>query len=355
MEIKLDSPSDGRSPVYSLGDIVAGTFTYNARGERKCLQRLTLALEVHGYITADPLSHDGASIDLYHQLFCKEVCLWDDAFIVKQPLVWPFRFALPTTCEDNGRKWLPPPSFSHVFQGTHRQAAFCVMVQYRLRATASEDSAQQPIEFCKSLTVQQTSNTALHRRKETLSQIPMTQTSIRNTICRQVKERLQILFHVVGRPHASNFHATLSLPKELYRGKTGAVRLIVQKGMSGPSMQEPSLVLQSIRLRLQGTLHTIGERQVTREYGTFDSHPNLRLSLQEKPTTITSDISIDSFVRGALFTPDFYSPSPYVRHSHFIDVEMDIIEEETGNVFQLLGRGSVNVLPPASGVMAASC
>ena len=347
MEIVLDSTPKGRPIVYHPGDKITGKLMYNARAEQKVLYRMTLALEVRGFITADPTSLDVARIDLQHQLFYDEVCLFDGPFTVKYGLVWPFHFTVPTTYEYGGRKWLLPPSFSQVFPGTHLRAAFCVMIQYNLRATVIEGPRQQSLQLSKSLTVQQTSK-KLPDSKQASSRIPMTHCHSRDTLCRHVKEKLQVFFNVVGRPHAANFHATLSFPKTLFRGQAGTICINVQKGLEGPSMREPILVLQAFRARLQGTLHTISEREVTREYGTFHSRPNVRLSLHDKPTTVISDISIDSFAQGNSFLPDFYSVSPYVQHTHFVDVEIAIVEEGTGNTFLLSGRAPVKVLPPLS-------
>ena len=347
MEIVLNAPSNGRPIVYHPGDKITGKLIYNARAEQKLLHRMKLAFEVHGFITTDPTSLDAASVDLQHQLFYDEVCLFDGPFILKHALVCPFHFTVPTTHEYGGRKWLLPPSFSQVFQGTHLRAAFCVMVQYNLRVTAIEDPRPRTVQLSKSLTVQHASK-SLPDVKQAVSRIPMTHCYSRDTLCRHVKEKLQVFFNVVGRSHASNFHATLSFPKTLFRNQTGTISINVQKGVGGPSMREPVLVLQALRARLQGTLHTISEREVTKEYGTFLSRPNVRLSLYDKPTTIISDISIDSFAQGKIFLPDFSSVSPYAQHTHFVDVEIAIAEEGTRNTFLLSGRAPVKVLPPMS-------
>ena len=348
MQITINPPCGGQA-AYSSGDVVTGTLTYNSLSQRKCLRRLTLALEVQGYITTDPTSHDGASVDLQHLLCYQERCLIDEPFAVKQPLVWPFSFDIPTTYDYCGRKWKLPPSLSQIFQGTHRRAAFCVMVKYSIRATAKDDSSRRAVHAAGTFAVQQASKTPDATKASTL-RIPMTHVCSRVTLCRQMREKLQVMFHITGRPHAGNFQATLCFPKQLYYGQAAMVQCSVQKGMTGPSMKDPSLVLQSFRLRLQGTLQTIAERQVTREYGIYASKDIVRLSLQDKPTTIASNLSIDSFTRGSVHLPDFHNASPYLRHSHFIDVDMEIMEEDTGNVFQLSGRCAVEVLAPMRGM-----
>ena len=353
MEITLDCP-DNQTPVYRPGDVVSGTVKYNIYGQRKCLQRLVVVLEVQGYITVDPTTHDGATFDLDHELFHRSVSLSEGAVAVQQLLVWPIRFIVPTRYEYNGEKWLLPPSFSQIFPEIHKRSAFCVMVQYTIRATAWEGSSSREIHACKALTVQ-LAPPQLHAQKESLVPIPMTPSYVRSTLCQQIREKLQVFLDIKGRPHAANFQATVGFPKCLYRGQTAAVHLRVQNGIGGPTLREPSLILRSLRLRLQGTLQTIAESQITREYGTYVSQEVMPLSLQDKPNRVVSNLSIDSFAQGTLYLPDFYNPSPFVRHTHFIDIEMEVVEEGTGCAFQLSGRSSVTVLPPVKdGVIGRS-
>lgn len=354
MEITLDCP-DNQTPVYCPGDIVSGTVRYNIYGQRKCLQRLVVGMEVKGYITVDPNTHDGATFDLDQELFSRPISLSEGAIAVQQPLIWPIRFMVPSRYEYNGGKWLLPPSFSQIFPGIHKRAAFCVMVQYTIRATAWEDSSSREVHACKALTVQQAPPQP-HTQKEILVPIPMTPSSVRSTRCRQIREKLQVFLDIKSRPHAANFQATAGFPKRLYRGQTAAVHLHVHKGIGGPFLREPSLTLRSLRLRLQGTLQTIAERQITREYGTYASQQAISLSLQDKPNKVVSNLSIDSFAQGTLYLPDFYNPSPFVRHTHFIDIEMEVIEEGTGCAFHLSGRCSVTVLPPVKdGAIRRDC